>query len=220
MPKRRRIRSSLYQVDFLAALFGAFLLLWVSKPTGSKNEPETAVVVMESSCKGMGLLPKEAKRCVDSDILQLTDPALKLEACAYKSAAPFRMPLEELLREAVTREAVALAPFVFSATASSRSYFIHFSGLAVANIPGRPWKAIGYGSSVPPAKVQGAHLSEALLDICSQGSCTLRYGPFPLDYRPECIMNLYSRAWPHTCLTATFQTGDPAASFDLKPCDQ
>src|SRR5690349_19361571 len=91
MPKHRRARSNLYQVDFVAALFGAFLLLWISKPTGSVGEPEAAVVVMDSVCDDKqftSFLPEEAKRCVGKDVLELTDASLKLEACTFKLAVP------------------------------------------------------------------------------------------------------------------------------------
>jgi hypothetical protein len=222
MPRRRRARSNLYQVDFIAALFGAFLLLWISKPTGSPSEPETAVVVMETSCVNKqysaSFLPKEAKRCIGEDVLQLTDPSLNLKACAFKPAIfdpswswDQRGPL------------AVLAPLRLSTKATGRGDFVKFSfsGLAIvdADPPGHKFRAVGYGSSTPPDQVSGAtYAGWIAANVCQKSSCPLHYQEISPSIKEQCTIRLYSSAWPTTCLTTAVETGNAATSFDLKPC--
>ena len=218
MPKRRRARSNLYQVDFIAALFGAFLLLWISKPTGSTGETETAVVVMESSCSdGGSFLPEEAKRCVSNDILQLADASLKLQSCDFELTNPAK-------RYAFTPNSFfsSLARFQFSSSAKSRADLVKFFGLAIVSSAagGNRFLAIGYGSSTPPSQLSGAsYVGWIAGALCQQDSCSyFNYDQMVIPVKVQCRIHLYSRAWPETCLTATFQTGDPASSFPLKSC--
>lgn len=222
MARRRRARSNLYQVDFIAALFGAFLLLWISKPTGTTGEPETAVVVMESSCEDqVSILPQGAERCVDKDVLQLTDPSLNLKACSLKPIV--RVPFEWYAP--IAWDAVAyLAPFVFSSKATGRDLPIKFSGLAIVATDnlGQKFRAVGYGTSTPPDQLREmAYTGWVAASACPQHTCALYYhlDSHPSSLNQTCTIRVYSRAWPKTCLSTTVQPGDVAAPFDLKPCE-
>ncbi len=221
MAKRRRARSNLYQVDFIAALFGAFLLLWISKPTGSTGEPEAAVVVMESFCDDEeSLLPEGAERCVDSEILQLTDPSLNLKACVFK-------PVVRVTPESQAPAYDGKGPMAATGQlevlrkAAGRDSLVRFSGLAVvaADAPEHKFRAVGYGPSTPPDQIRGAVYKGWInADVCKQSSCPLYNGQFASDLKQKCEIRLYSHAWPQTCLKAVIQTGDASVPFDLKPC--
>lgn len=221
MAKRRRARSNLYQVDFIAALFGAFLLLWISRPTSSTGEPETAVVVMESFCDDQeSLLPEGAERCVDSDILQLTDPSLSLVACVFK---PVVRVTSEWKGPAYDMEGprAATGQLEVLRKAAGHVSLVRFSGLAVVAVdaPEHKLRAVGYGPSTPPDQIRGAVYKGWInADICRQSTCPLYSGQFASDLKQKCEIRLYSRAWPQTCLKAAIQTGDASVPFDLKPC--
>jgi hypothetical protein len=226
MPKPRRARSSLYQVDFIAALFGAFLLLWISKPTGSMSEPETAVVILESSCDDsdrISILPKlgGAARCVDKDLLQLTDPSLNLEACTFKPADSSKSAVSDPFRWDEKGPIAAFARLELFSKATGRGALVKFSGLAIvaADTPEHRFRAVGYGSSTPPDQVRGTSwIGWAAANVCQHGSCPLHYEQFVSALKQQCTIHLYSRAWPTTCLTTTVETGNPDSPFDLKPC--
>ena len=232
--KRRKARSSLYQVDFVAALFGAFLLLWVSKKSGLSRETENHVVVLDARCTGddkARLLPDTSvQRCSSKSLVQLADSSLSLLDCESRSpdrdafmtgalrGAPAldAMKLKSQILASQTSVAGAVAAkMTFSS--NQPGSVISFGGMALAHTNfADSLVAVGTTSSVPPDFVDVSGLSEAVLltrcTSCSDPQLYVHLGSSTGKDHPKFEIRLHSDGWTEPCLQASWIPPGQASS--------
>jgi hypothetical protein len=199
MGMKRRSRSEMYQVDFVAALFGAFLLLWISKAGNgvAQDDVRAGVIVFQGWCTWDGhqdrvpLLPlRDNVRCASDEVVEATRSWYPLDAC---DALPLdrttslqgmtgdnrdanQLPAALRRHGTPTSRASAMTAEVkfYDAKKEEISTFA-FAGLAMSK-SGVPTNevAVGYGPTVPPAFVSISVADSALLAVdCTEVSATM-----------------------------------------------
>lgn len=218
--RKRRSRTDLYQVDFIAALFGAFLLLWSAKKSGiATGGTVRHVVILESSCTAddnAAILPKTAiSRCASRD----TATEAGLRPCSSSSFSTADYETSKEIVDATPRDNERLTAVVAEMRLDSKEArdVVRLSGMAVS-ASGRFPVAIGYGSSTPPAtliitkKIDGAVVAEGM--VLSLKKYSRRRHTFQVMLRSD--------AWPERCLKTkepVVANTEKESSYTLVPCD-
>ena len=202
MANKRRSRSEMYQVDFVAALFGAFLLLWISK-TGKGHvysEANAGIVVFQAKCTGdsASLLPlRESQRCASAEIVEAAEQSLNLKHCDGAVYDPLlaltelrgahqydRVELEKQLNKKIPYliATTMLAEVSLYDSNKKRIDEFTFGGMAISDGDAfTPEVAVGYGPTTPPAFVSIENADSVLLAVdCKFVSV------------PDCQLDMYS----------------------------
>jgi hypothetical protein len=238
----------MYQVDFVAALFGAFLLLWISK-TGkgiSHDDVTAGVVVFQAWCTnndGASLLPGfDLVRCASPELVESASGLLELTACA--SLAIDKSTIKESLQgdiddSVILDQALGLTDPTTSraSSATGRITFydasmtampaIAFGGFAIADtaVPSHE-VAVGYGPPEPPVFVSISDLSKAFIAVDCKDvfsvSCGDNLALYESSYtgqHPSFGVRVQSSEWPEACLESVSVTPN-GSSERLRPCHQ
>jgi hypothetical protein len=223
--KRRKGRSSLYQVDFVAALFGAFLLLWVSKKSGISRETENHIVVFEARCIGgdhAWLVPSTSlQRCSSKSLAELAESGLMLKACESRPADKDAFKTGAILQGApsydgqfLTQSTTDTQAVVSGAVAAKMNFGSDNQGFMIAlrglSLIHKDYEeglvAVGIASSIPPDYVDISELSEAVLatrcKACTDTKLYLHLGKSQESFHPGFEITIHSDGWPQPCLKA------------------
>ena len=245
MAQRRRTRSEMYQVDFVAALFGAFLLLWISKvgSGGGGNDVVAGVVVFQAWCTnndGASLLPSlDRLRCASPEIVFEAASLMDVNACDALPVSALTEELSgvpddtEILRESlgltdapIARGSGMSARVTFFAQDGSEMKTLRFGGLAIAPRPNPTVEvAVGYGPTEAPAFVAISSVDRAFIAVdCSALSgvaCGERFALFEGPYgnrHPSYHIRVQSSEWPQKCLQSASGVTPDGARHALEAC--
>lgn len=219
----------MYQVDFVAALFGAFLLLWISKAGRglSFDEADAGIIVLQAWCPvgdDAAILPiAEAPRCASTEIVAATNPTLYLTPCRsmpldtpaltkeldgeYRDVATLKDELGIEKFPALTAASV-VGKFAFF-DADMKELSLTFGGFATSSrvSPITP-VAVGFGPATPPVFVSIDDPSLAILAVncrdvpvltCGDGEVALYRGPYTGKHN-RFTVRIRSDEWPEPCL--------------------
>jgi len=215
----------MYQVDFVAALFGAFLLLWISKAGGglSYDDAVPGVVVVQAWCPNdnTSILPLgSTPRCASDAIVGTSNPTLGLVACrslALNTTA-VTLPVEGLNTDATklglspppVTTSVIIGEFKFHDANGVEIPGFKFSGLATPQHLTPSRFAVGYGPTTQPAFVSISPPTHVLITIdCKEilGSICPSVGKFAMvrapykTYHGQFTVKVHSDEWVLPCVT-------------------
>jgi hypothetical protein len=228
----------MYQVDFVAALFGAFLLIWIARAKEgiSAQEADSTVVTLEIvTDKHNFVVPAGSLRCASQEILEEAD--LPLEKCTDLVSEDWNMedlpPLEQFplqgfaIQLAVPSKAVHGAFVLPISVITNKDKIIRFRTFALNDVGGLIAVGIASSSDEPKAINIGIENSSAYLrvdcDRNNEGSCmnsilSKAYlgADQPNSWTPA-VVTIRAAAWRVQCHVAK-RLVIPATSVRFEEC--